>query len=432
MTKISTQAHTKVSKSMMDFIEASPTPFHCVAQAAKRLKKEGYTEVQVSEDWRELKGEKFFFAYDGAFVAWHLGTQPFADAGARIIGAHTDSPNFRVKPVSTSHRHGMTRLNAEPYGGILAYTWFDRDLGVAGRVVGQKGKQSRECLVRMDDIAFRIPSLAIHLNRGVNKEGFKPNMQNHAQPIACMGGEFDLTKELKARTGLDHVDGYDLAFFDLQKPSFGGVNQDFIFAPRLDNQASCFQALEALARSAQTQHTNIIALYDHEEVGSRSASGAMGQLIKGLLQRIAEADHNDAFQGFERGLAKSIMISVDMAHALHPNYPELHDANHKPMFGEGPVIKTHTETRYATDGSTGAFFRRAAKEAGVPTQEFSIRSDLACGSTIGPITSANLGMATVDVGNPMLSMHSIREQCARIDVEMMVRALTQCLQIEFR
>lgn len=416
--------------SMLRFLEASPSPYHCVATCKDALTAAGFGEVdERSARAAVAPGDAGFVSRAGSIIAWRAGSAPVAEAGFRMMGAHTDSPNLRIKPRPDSPVEGYQRWGVEVYGGVLLATWPDRDLGLAGRVfVRDEGAPSPRLLNISRPIA-RIPNLAIHLNRGVNKEGLVLDQQNHLPVMVGTGegafldlvaGELDVAK--------DAIVSYDLGLYDVQPPSTGGLNDEFVFSARLDNQASCYQALAALLEAKTAAHTQVMVLFDHEEVGSRSSHGAMGAFLMHELTQLERQHEMKASGGVERALANSWMISMDMAHGVHPNYAAHHEPNHKPVMNNGPVVKEHVEQRYATDAETSAFFKDAAQKVDVPVQDFVIRTDLACGSTIGPISSAQLGVRTVDVGNAMLSMHSIREQCGAKDTEMMVRVLGEILR----
>jgi aspartyl aminopeptidase len=318
----------------------------------------------------------------------------------------------------------VRQWGVQVYGGVLLYTWFDRDLGVSGRVYSQGPDGPVAHLLRIDRPVARVASLAIHYNRSVSTDGFKPNPQQHLPPMVGLEGindEAALDRLIREATGLepDEVIGHDLMLHPLAPSAIGGLDGEFIFAPRLDNQGSCYTALEGLLAADVGAPTGMITLFDHEECGSGSAHGGDGALIEHVLRRIVKCHEAQDNGGFERAAAASFMVSADMAHAIHPNYADYHDGEHKPVFGGGPVIKQHVNQRYATDGETAARFRLACAAVGVPVQDFVIRTDLRCGSTIGPITSSNLAIRTVDVGCAMLSMHSIREQAASADVASM-------------
>jgi aspartyl aminopeptidase len=416
-------------RAMMDFLWAGSSPYHCVAEVAGRLEAAGFLPIDEGAAPAAVSpGDGGFIARGGTIVAWRGGTRSPAEAGFRIVGAHTDSPNLRLKPLPDADHEGYARLGVEVYGGALWHTWLDRDLGISGRVAVEEDGAVRERLFRTDDVVARIPNLAIHLSRGVNTDGLKLDPQKHLVPVWGMArGGRTFSRWLSDALGGAAVLGWDLMLHDLQPPALAGAEKEFVLSARLDNQASCFQALEAFLGVAPAEATQVLALFDHEEIGSRSRTGAMGPFLRDVLSRLVRDHVEQAPGGLERAAANSFQVSVDMAHGVHPNFADLHEPKHKPMLNGGPVIKTQTEQRYATDGVTMARFRRACAAAEVPCQDYVVRTDLPCGSTIGPISAAELGIATVDVGCPMWSMHSIREQCGADDAPRMIRALAGLL-----
>lgn len=410
------------ARDLCAFVDASPSPFHAVAEARRRLLAAGFRELSELDAWSLAPGDAAFATRsDASLIAFRVG-EP--GAGFRILGAHTDSPNLRLKPNPVFTREGVAQLGVEVYGGVLLHTWLDRDLGVAGRVV--LDDLSRH-LVRLDEPVCRVPSLAIHLDREVNEKGLVLNRQQHLPPLLALGdadvAAQTLFSRLAATAGVDpvRIRGFDLGLYDRTPATIGGQDGAFVFAGRLDNLASCHAGLSALLGSTPGAVTQVVALFDHEEVGSSSAQGAAGPFLEDVLRRLTPPE------AFSRAIAASFCVSADMAHAVHPNYADRHEPRHMPRLGRGPVIKANTQQRYATDGLTAARFRRACEQAGVVAQDFVTRTDLACGSTIGPITATRLGVPTVDVGNPMLSMHSSREMCGAADVAPMIAALGRVL-----
>jgi aspartyl aminopeptidase len=418
------------TRDLLAFIEASPTPYHAVSEVSRRLNEAGFRPVSERETWSLGPGDRGYVVRGGGSIAaFRLGSRSPAEAGFAIIGAHTDSPNLRLKPSSELTAHGYEQLSVEIYGGVLLHTWLDRDLGLAGRLVLEDGSTR---LVRLPGSFARVPSLAIHLNRDVNSGGLTLNAQTQLLPLAALesdSGGLELHERLAAAVGegvrREHLVGIDLCLFDTQAPALGGARGELIFSARLDNLVSCHAGLSALlAAESDAESTFVTVLYDHEEVGSESAIGAGSRFLESVLARLlacypAQAD------GFARAIAGSLLVSADMAHAVHPNYPDKHDKTHRPVLGRGPVLKVNASQRYATDGPTAARFRAACARAGVEPQHFVSRNDISCGSTIGPIAAAGLGLRTVDVGGPMLSMHSCREMAASADVPVMIRVLSQ-------
>ncbi len=417
--------------SLITFIHDSPSPYHAVAATADRLREVGFQALDESCPW-ELQPEGRYYVVRGesSIVAFIRGAKTVAEAGFAMIGAHTDSPNLRLKPRCDFAREGYAQLGIEVYGGVLLASWVDRDLGLSGRLIlddGQGGRESKRVLV--DRPVARIPELAIHLDRDVNDRGLKLDKQRHMAPVVGLELPGGLLEWLASETGLgdaSRILGFDLMLHVLERPAIGGVNGEFLFAPRLDNLASCHAALEALARAAETPAaaTRVISFHDHEEVGSGSSQGASGSFLGDVLERL-NALEGGGVQGFQTARAKSMLLSADMAHAVHPNYAERHDPRHMPRIGEGPVVKINANMRYATDGSTEAEFVGLCEDVDVPVQKFVMRSDLACGSTIGPLISTRLGVPCVDIGNPMLSMHSSREMAGTRDHEQMIRVMTR-------
>lgn len=439
------RAVPEVTQNLLQFIEQSPTPYHCADNARRMLEDSGFKALHEGDAWRLEPGCGYFIVRDGTVVAWRLGSQAPSDAGYRIVGAHTDSPNLRVKPMADTTAQGYAQLGVEVYGGALTHTWLDRDLGLAGRVAlepeqgGQRGPELR--LVRIDEPLLRIPSLAIHLYREIKSEGLKLNAQDHLQPILGLApaGESSETPPQRLAGLLaevldvpqQRVLGWDLCLMDIAAPRVGGLSGDMIFSPRLDNQAMCHAALSALLQASSGPQTQVSVLYDHEEVGSETAPGAAGPIVEDVLARLSTlGDDRDAGAGMYRAKARSFQVSADMAHAVHPNYADKHEPQHRPKLNGGPVIKINANQRYATAADGAALFETVCRRSDVPYQKFVSRNDMPCGSTIGPISAARLGVRTVDVGNPMLSMHSIREQAGVHDHPHMVSALQEFFELE--
>ena len=418
------KTYRKYAEGLLKLIDASPTPFHATSELAALLKAEGFAELQESNTWSLKKGGRYYVTRnDSSLVAFVVGSKLPEQAGFKIIGAHTDSPNLRLKPNPAYQKSGYVQLGVEIYGGVLLATWTDRDLSLAGRVV-LKSKQGQPVsrLLKIEKPLLRIPQLAIHLNREVNENGLLLNKQTHLPPILQMAeknlSSEKVLKELVARElkcKAVEIISLDLALYDVQASTFAGPNDEFLFAPRLDNLASCHAAtLALLEASKQDSATRVLAFYDHEEVGSETAQGGGSPFLKDTLERMV-MDSKNPREALMRAIAHSIFISADMAHAVHPNYADKHEGQHMPLINAGPVIKTNASQRYATEGMSSAHFELLCRRAGVNVQKFVVRSDMGCGSTIGPITAANLGIRTVDVGNPMLSMHSIREMAGSED-----------------
>jgi aspartyl aminopeptidase len=419
-------------RELLAFIDASPTPYHAVEQCKQRLETVGFHRVEESDVWSLSPGSRFYVVRGGSSIAaFIVGEQPPHKGGFQLIGAHTDSPCLRIKPKPDVRKHGYLQVAVEPYGGVLYSTWLDRDLSIAGRVVIDDGTPTGHTrLLRIDRPLLRIPNLAIHLERTVNSEGLKLNAQNHLVPVLGLdrdGAPEEMVLETLARE-LDctarAIVGFDLCLFDTQPAAIAGAAGELIFAPRLDNLASCFGGLRALCEAQPpAKATRGIVLYDHEEVGSQSAQGADSTFLRDALERICLACSPGEPSALSRALARSLLVSADMAHGVHPNYADKHEPTHRPVLGQGPVIKVNAGQSYATDGETLARFTLLCRSVEVAPQSFVTRSDLACGSTIGPITAGVVGLRAVDVGSPMLSMHSIREMAACADISSMQKVL---------
>lgn len=422
--------------SLIDYIAESPSSYHAAAAMARRLEAHGFVRQDETADWSAEPGGHYLVR-GGAVVAWWVptGARP-SSSGFRIVGAHTDSPGLKLKPRPALGREGWSQAHMEVYGGPLLATWFDRELELAGRVVCADGS---EHLVRTGPL-LRIPSLAIHLNRQVN-DGQKIDPERHMQPVFSHGdGQMDvlelLGEQLAAAGVADpRIVGHDLITADAQRGEMFGAMAEFLAAGRLDNLSSTFAGFEALfdavtaTDAAQGEDVLVCVSFDHEEVGSSTTTGAAGPLLEDVLTRTASALGADP-ERTRQMFARSSCVSADAAHALHPNYPEVHDSEHHPALGRGPVIKYNAKARYATDGATAALFVRACLGAGVPYQEFVSDNRMPCGSTIGPISATRLGIPTVDVGVPLLSMHSARELCGTTDLTWLRRALAEYFMAE--
>ncbi len=399
------------------FIDASPSPFHAVTEAARRLSAAGFVEVDEQEP-PDGPTEQGYVIRDGSLVAW-AGIQPDDPAGLRMIGAHTDSPNLRVKPRPDLDRVGARQLALEPYGGVLLNSWLGRDLGLSGRVALRDG---RLVLVRTDEAVLHLPQLAIHLDREVNSKGLLVDPQRHTSPLWGLGrsADGDFASWLASLVGADdgEVVAWDLMTHDIAPCAVTGSDGSLFSAPRLDNLCSAWAGVEAIVSTGR----GVVALWDHEEIGSTSNRGAASPLVESVLERLVPAPSQR-----RQLLARSYCASSDMAHATHPNYPERHEPSHLIQLGGGPVIKTNVNQRYATDARSAQVFAAAAEAAGTPVQWYAHRADIPCGSTIGPITAAALGISVVDVGAPMLAMHSARELMAAADADLLRRALTAFL-----
>ncbi len=415
--------------SLLGYLHASPSPYHAVAEARRRLENAGFRALSESEAWSDVSGRRFV-ERGGALVAWDSQQPNIAASGFQIIGAHTDSPNLRVKPNASSASVGYRQVPVEIYGGALLNSWLDRDLGISGRLILRSGETT---LVRVDKAIGRVAQLAIHLDREVNEKGLVLDKQLHVLPLVGLG---ELSGDafvawIAGQAGVlyDDVLGHDLMFHDVAPPALLGLDDEFVVSARIDNQFSCWAAIEALVTDQSTPRASLpmVALFDHEEVGSSSTTGAAGPLLETVIDRITAAS-GLTIDERARALAHSTCISSDMAHAVHPNYVDRHEPGHRPIPNGGPVLKVNANQRYATSAVGGARFRAACERAEVPMQVFVSKNSQPCGSTIGPITATRLGIETIDVGCAMLSMHSARELCGAADADLFVAALTSFLQ----
>jgi len=421
------------NKNLFYFLHTSPTPFHAVANTAEALGKKGFKKLLETEPWHLEKASGYFVVRnDSAIIAFYTGDLEPWKTGIKLCGAHTDSPSLKVKPMPELQNNTMTRLGVEVYGGALLNTWFDRGLNLAGRLVlrcrGEKGTPYLASgLINIDAPVAVIPSLPIHLDREANTQK-TVNAQVDLPPLILTGafskpgafhGALRNAGKHIPNTGheIEEIMGFDLFFSDVQPPFYTGLNKEIISAPRLDNLLSCHAALESLTLARGT--TPCLAIFaDHEEVGSETPSGARGSFLTDILARIVP-NPEQRLQAF----ARSFMISLDNAHALHPAHAERYDANHTCLLNQGPVLKLNAAMRYASDAVSTALFRQLCQEASVPMQTFVMKSDMPCGSTIGPGISAATGIKTVDVGAPTMAMHAIRELTGNTDPHSLFKVL---------
>ncbi|RMF18066.1 MAG: M18 family aminopeptidase [Gammaproteobacteria bacterium] len=411
-------------EAIQAFLDASPTPFHAVQTTLKRLLEAGFVHLREGQDWSLDAGGRYVVTRnDSSLIAFCCPER--AHEGLRLMGAHTDSPCLRLKPAPDTTRHGYHQWGVQVYGGALLRPWFDRGLALAGRVTWQDtAGRLRHTLIDTRQPVAVIPSLAIHLDREVNEKG-AVNPQTQMPAITSLAGDSalvtqswlaGLVRDAEGETG--QVLDFELSLYDAQPSAVAGVHQEFLLSARLDNLLSCALGVEALLASGLSK-PSLLVFNDHEEVGSQSAEGAQGPFLKQVLMRLA----GDSDVALQKMLSRSMLFSVDNAHAIHPNYADRHDDGHAPKMGGGPVIKINANQRYATNSVTAGFFRALCAEASVPVQAFVVRSDMACGSTIGPITASELGVRTLDIGVPQLAMHSAREMAAWKDIHAMHDAL---------
>jgi aspartyl aminopeptidase len=416
---------------LITFLAESPSPYHAVANAAGRLEEAGFRRVEETAAWDGAPGGRYVLR-GGAIVAWYVPEGAAPHAPYRIVGAHTDSPNLRVKPVPDTGSHGWRQIAVEIYGGTLLNTWLDRDLGLSGRLTLRDGSRH---LVLVDRPLLRVPQLAVHLDRAVNSEGLKLDKQRHMTPVWGLGEvrEGDLIGFVAQEAGVDAEDvtGWDLMVHSVEPPAYLGRDRELLAGPRMDNLLSVHAGTAALAAVARAgtalPHIPVLAAFDHEENGSQSDTGADGPLLGNVLERSVFA-RGGAYDEKARAFAGSVCLSSDTGHAVHPNYAERHEPGHLPMPGGGPILKVNVNQRYATDGVGRAVFVDACERAGVPWQAFVSNNSMPCGTTIGPITAARHGITTVDIGVAILSMHSARELCGADDPFLLAEALTAFLE----
>ncbi|WP_016914436.1 M18 family aminopeptidase [Vreelandella stevensii] len=416
---------------LCDFLQQSPTPWHATQNMAQRLEQAGFTRLEETANWQLAPGKRYYVTRnDSSLIAFQLPAGKLSSL--RMLGAHTDSPGLHLKPNATHYSAGWLQLGVQVYGGVLLAPWFDRELGLAGRVhVRHADGRLESVLLNVAQPVAMIPSLAIHMDRDVNA-GRTINPQTQMAPVLLQSNDLELNdllaQWLEAQHGLRAVDivDFELGFYDVQPPALVGLRQELLASARLDNLLSCFVGLEALLACDGEQGALLVA-NDHEEVGSASACGAQGPFLGDVLKRLNGQVGGGSEESLIQLIQSSLMISCDNAHALHPNFRDKHDERHGPAINGGPVIKVNASQRYATNSVTGALFRDVCREADVPVQSFVTRADMGCGSTIGPITATEVGVPTIDVGLPQWAMHSIRETSGTRDVEYLTRALVQFL-----
>lgn len=415
---------------LCEFIDASPSPFHVCVTVAERLRSAGYTQLAETDRWPATPG-RYFTIRAGSLIAWDGGASTPATP-FRIVGAHTDSPNLRVKQHPAREVAGWQLVTLAPYGGAWLNSWLDRDLGISGRLSVLDAARDTGIMhhvVRIDEPILRVPQLAIHLAE--DRAAVKLDPQRHVNAVWGDGRSPDFLGYVAQRAGVEPRDvlGFDLMTHDLAPLAVTGLGGEFVSAPRLDNQASCYAGLQALLTAKSDRYLPVLVLFDHEEVGSTSDHGAQSDLLRVVLERITLAAGGDR-EDFLRRLTASTLASADMAHATHPNYPDRHEPGHQIAVNAGPVLKVQPNLRYATDGRTAATFALACDQAEVALQRYEHRADLPCGSTIGPMSAACTGIPTVDVGAPQLAMHSARELMGAHDVASYAAALAAFLAPE--
>lgn len=408
------------NEGLLGFLDASPTPFHATKNMSLMLENAGFKKLVEEEMWSLKEGEKYYVTRNDASVI--AFTYP-KNRAYTMIGSHTDSPNLKLKPNPVIKEHGVVKFGVEPYGGLLLNPWFDRDLSLAGKVAYlDTNNEIKEKLIDVKKSIAIIPSLAIHLDDKANKDR-TINKQSDISPIMTTNEDFDFEEFIKWQLAKNEIEdvkelyAWELSFYDTQKASFVGLRDDFIASSRLDNLLSCYVGLLSICSISADKPMLLIAS-DHEEVGSASTSGAAGSFLENTLKRMYPN-----YDEYINMIRTSILISADNAHAIHPNYPDKHDKNHSPYINKGVVIKVNSNQRYASNATTISRFMNVAKRAGEPYQQFVTRSDMGCGSTIGPITATRLGIETLDIGLPTFAMHSIRELAGTEDAYALYKIL---------
>ncbi|MES2675729.1 MAG: M18 family aminopeptidase [Pseudomonadota bacterium] len=429
-------SQTEFNQEMLQFLQASPTPFHATQTIADKLRAAGFEQLVELDAWNLCSGKRYFVTRnDSSIIAFVFGKNPVLDTGIRMFGAHTDSPCLKVKPQPELNRKGYFQTGVEVYGGALLAPWFDRDLSLAGRVTYRTHENSvQSTLIDFKTPIAVIPSLAIHLDREVNNARYI-NPQRDIVPLLLQISlsEQNSTPAFKnilfkqliiqhPQLNIAQVLDYEISLYDTQAPALVGLQQDFIASARLDNLLSCYVGLQALLQ-ADPDVSSLLICTDHEEVGSTSCCGANGPMLDHFLERLIPD-----FETRVRTIERSFMVSADNAHGIHPNFMDKHDENHGPLLNCGPVIKINANQRYATSSETSGFFQLLCSQAQIPLQMFVARTDMGCGSTIGPIVAAEVGVKTIDIGVPTFAMHSIRELAGVKDAHFLYRAATAFYQ----
>ena len=427
------------NQDLIAFIQASPTPFHATAEMQRRLLEAGFKQLHENEKWQLSPGNKYLLTRnDSSIIAFVYGDNDLPESGLRMVGAHTDSPCLRVKPNADLHRNGYWQVGVEVYGGVLLNPWFDRELSLAGKVSFlDAAKKLHHKLINFKTAIGMVPSLAIHLdreanqNRSINAQTDLPVLLSMLPDESAEKPNFkQLVLEQLKREHADlqavEILDYELGFYDVQPGSAYGVKEEFLAASRLDNLLSCYVGLQSILQASENSSQSCLLICnDHEEVGSASAAGAQGPMLSNFLHRLVP-DQED----YLRCITQSMMISADNAHALHPNFADKHDAKHGPKINAGPVIKINANQRYASNTETQSIFRALCSLHDIPLQSFVVRSDMGCGSTVGPITATELGVKTLDIGVPTFAMHSIRETAGSLDAQYLFQALNAFFALE--
>jgi aspartyl aminopeptidase len=413
---------------LLSFLDEGPTPFNASAAITRRLDKAGFTRIREQDAWQLKSGGRYYLVRgETAVMAFIIGSEPLAQSGFQIAASHIDSPSLKIKGASQKNVANTSKVGVEVYGGPIIHTWLDRELGLAGKVMVQDGQELKTHLVNVAEPVAIIPNAAIHMNRDLNK-GFQYNPQMHLTAILATGSEEEkpvkaiVAKELNI--DVEQIVDCELYFYDLAKATRLGLDKSMISSGRLDNLAMTHAILTSLISAKKPQSTCVAAFFDHEEIGSTTLQGADSSFLDIILKRIS-AQMKVTPEDHFRALSQSFMISADMAHALHPSYMEKYDPDYSPLINKGPTIKINSNHRYASTASSNQRFIRLCNEAKVEYQKFMVRSDMPCGSTVGPRVSALLGIPTIDIGNPMWAMHSVREVCGTKDHIDLIKVLNK-------
>lgn len=433
-----------INQELLPFLQQSPSPFHATASMLRMLTAAGFEQLHEEDSW-QLQPDKAYVVTrnESSIIAFTTGQGDPAETGIAMAGAHTDSPCLKLKPNAITSHKAATQFAVEIYGGALLAPWFDRDLSLAGRVAfKRKNGELASALLDWQRPIAMVPSLAIHLDRDANNNR-SINPQTQMPPVFALNQGDASTPTLDAlvadalgqQLGVDDFSellAHELFFYDTQPPAMVGLNNEFIASARLDNLLSCYLCTDAIRHAAQQAkgQFSLMVCNDHEEVGSASACGAQGPFLKSVLSRISarfssasNAEHNQQPEALERMVRRSLFLSIDNAHGLHPNFADKHDAGHGPLLNQGPVIKINANQRYASNSQSTARFVNICQRVAVPYQSFVVRTDMGCGSTIGPITASGIGVETIDIGVPTWGMHSIRETAGSQDAAYLSAAL---------
>jgi aspartyl aminopeptidase len=428
----------KITKNLIKFLDDSPTASHAVKTVKETLKSKGFQELFETDRWNLKPGDKFYTIRNHtAITAGIMGNKNASDTGFHVIGAHTDSPGFRVKSNSVYEKEGYIQLGLEIYGGPLLATWTDRDLALAGKIVIEENGEMTTQVWKSDKAWVRIPNVAIHMDREVNDKGLKLDFEKHLPPVIGLAGDQPFTREsLKELIAADlnipagNIAEFELELVDLQPGAFSGINDEFFVSGRIDNLMMCHAAISAITELDETpDETIVVSLFDNEEIGSSTMNGGGSPYLGQMLERLT-LTQGLTREDYLRAIAKSFVLSADGAHAVHPNYSDAYEKYHFCHLNQGPVIKLNAKQRYASGPETTATLQQLAKKTKVPTQKYIHRVDKPCGSTIGPITATNFGIRTADIGHSMVSMHSIREMAGSADQFYMVELMKEFIKSE--